>query len=99
MTLGERLQTLREEQGLDQLEVAEAIGSISNTDLSRYEKDKRAPHHKNLVLLAKYFSVTVDYLVGMSDQRQPDPAAGLPEDARKIALEFIDFLQHKYNDD
>ena len=96
MSLGKRLRQLREEKCLSQKELAEIIGTVSNNDLSRYEKGERSPHYKTLIQFANYFEVTLDYLVGRTDIRQPDPTAGLPEEFRNLAYDFINFLKTTY---
>jgi transcriptional regulator with XRE-family HTH domain len=76
MTLGERVKTLRERQGLTQSELAQRCG-IAQATISRLEtgdlKDVQSSVAKRL---ARALGVTVDYLVGMyEDEGQLQPAA------------------------
>ncbi len=64
--LGKRLKELREEQGLTQKQVAQKLNMNSVTYL-HYEKSQREPPLSVLVDMAKFFDVTVDYLLGVSD--------------------------------
>lgn len=64
--LGERLRELRLERGLTQKEVANALGVNSVTYL-HYEKEQREPPLKLLADMARFYGVTVDYLIGISD--------------------------------
>lgn len=96
MSLGDKLRTLREERNLTQIDVADAIIDISNTDLSRYETEERSPHHKILAQLADFYDVSVDYMLGRTELRQIDPLKGLPREIKKIVKEFIEFLHIKY---
>ena len=64
--LGKRLKELREERGLTQKEVAEALGLHSVTYL-HYEKDQREPPLAVLAEMAKFYGTTTDYLIGLSD--------------------------------
>lgn len=62
----ERLKELRNEKGLTQDQLAEATG-LSQSALANWENGKRSPATYAVVILAKYFGVTTDYLLGMSD--------------------------------
>ena len=64
--LGERLKELREESGLTQSEVAKQLGIHSVTYL-HYEKDQREPPLALLADMAKFFKVSVDYLLGLTN--------------------------------
>lgn len=64
--LGTRLKELREEQSLTQKELAIRLGLNSVTYL-HYEKDQRQPPLEILADMAKFFDVTVDYLLGLTD--------------------------------
>lgn len=64
--LGKRLIELRKEKGLTQKEVAEALNLNSVTYL-HYEKDQREPPLATLVAMAKFYDITTDYLLGLSD--------------------------------
>lgn len=65
----ERLKTLRAEKGVRQSELAALIG-VRNTAVSMMESGSRSPSVEVLCALAGYFDVSLDYLVGRSD----DPA-------------------------
>ena len=69
--LCKRLKELRKEKGLTQKNVADYLG-INMRTYQYYEgKDDKAhrPDLETLVILADYFDVTLDYLVGRSDIR------------------------------
>ena len=69
------LKELRTEHGLKRSELARETGINANT-LANYEKGTRQASYETLILLADYFNVTVDYLVGLSDN--PSPPASKP---------------------
>lgn len=69
MSFSERLKELRSSRNLTQKQVYEAIG-MSAIGYQRYEYGEREPAFKQLIALADYFDVSLDYLVGRSD----DPA-------------------------
>lgn len=57
------LAVLRKEQGLSQQKLASDIGLARNT-ICQYESGNRVPDVSTLVLLADYFGVSTDYLLG-----------------------------------
>ena len=62
----ERLKELRIDKGVGQIELAKAI-NVSKGIISLWENDLREPKMSNLIELAKYFEVSIDYLVGVID--------------------------------
>lgn len=62
----ERLKELRLEKGITQDKLAEETG-LSQAALARWENGLRSPAAYALVILAKYFGVTTDYLLGVTD--------------------------------
>ncbi len=64
--LGERLKELREERDLTQRELAEKLG-INGVTYLHYEKDQREPPLSLLADMAKFFDVSVDYLLGLNN--------------------------------
>lgn len=67
-TTGERLKDLRNGRNINI--IAEATG-ISGATLSNYENDKNTDISSyNLKLLAKYYNVSVDYLLGLKEQKR-----------------------------
>lgn len=63
-----KLAELRKENGLTQVALGEQIG-LSYSIISRYEKGRLEPNIATLKKMATYFDVTIDYLVGYSDER------------------------------
>ena len=61
-----RIRDLREDQDLRQVDVAEAIG-IDQRSLSNYETGKNNPDSETVIKLARFFEVSCDYLLGVSD--------------------------------
>ena len=68
--LSERLYSLRKEHGLTQEDAAKELG-ISMKSYCRYEKDEREPSASVLIQMARFYQVSLDYLVGLKDT--PDP--------------------------
>ncbi len=62
----ERLQAMRAEQNLSQQDLAD-ISNLQATAISHYENRTRRPSLSNLSKLAKALDVTVDFLIGHSN--------------------------------
>ncbi|MBE5737291.1 MAG: helix-turn-helix transcriptional regulator [Clostridiales bacterium] len=59
-----RLKELRIEKEIGQVELAKVLG-VSKGVISLWENGLREPGMNSLILLAKYFAVSIDYLVGL----------------------------------
>ena len=62
----ERLKELRIEKGLTQDQLAQETG-ISRSAIGFWENGKKIPLASVIVVLAKYFNVSTDYLLGVVD--------------------------------
>ena len=60
---GKELKQHRETRNLSQIELAKATG-ISQQAISLWEKDLREPSIQNCVLLADFYGVSIDELIG-----------------------------------
>ena len=61
-----RLRELRRAKGISQLKLAMDLNTSQNT-ISRYETGEREPGINELIKLADYFHVSVDYLIGRTN--------------------------------
>ena len=74
LTISERLEDLRKKHGLTLEQLAEAT-KISKSALSKYEnQDFKDISPFNVATLAKFYGVTTDYLLGVSNMERPDDA-------------------------
>lgn len=64
--LGKNLKELRIEKGYTQKQVAEIL-KINSVTYLHYEKEQREPPLSLLADIAKLYDVSVDYLLGLSD--------------------------------
>jgi len=90
MKFKDRLKELRHKKGLTQEQLANAI-DIPGTTVRRWEAIDSPPKRERLELLADFFDVNIDYLLGRTDD--PSPKASLGE--RLKALRNDERLSHQ----
>ncbi len=66
-----RLKELRKEKKVSQYELAKFLG-VTSQAYSYYEREERELGYEALTKLAKYFDVSIDYLLGNSTFYYPD---------------------------
>ena len=62
----DNLKMLRQEKGIGQVKLAKKLG-VSKGIISLWENGLREPNMSSLIQLSKFFNVSIDYLVGLSD--------------------------------
>ena len=89
-----RLKELREEQGLTQNDVAEAI-KTSRTNIGRWEKGENEPAASFVIQLANFFECSTDYLLGRSDdfgsvtvKKEKSPTDNLSAEEKELLENF-----------
>lgn len=96
-TFGERLKSLRIEKDLTQEQLGEHFG-MKKSRISQYELDKRQADDELKKLFADYFNVSIDYLIGRSDIRNPynstDKISSSLDDDKELA-EFWNVLKER----
>ena len=65
-----RLRDLREDADLNQTQVAKFLG-MSQTGYSKYETAENDIPTQVLIKLAKFYHTSTDYILGVSDRREP----------------------------
>ncbi len=100
--IGERLFTLRKKAKLSQEELGEIL-KINKHSVSAYEKEKNQPSDEIKIRIANYFHVSVDYLLGLTDNPLPYSAQNfypLPKDLPREALDelksYMEYIITKY---
>lgn len=92
----QNLKALRESLGMTQAEFGKSIGLAKST-YSNYETGEREPKSDFWMNIAQQYGVTIDYLMGFSDEPQQyaenKKAPPLSDGARKIANDY-DRLDH-----
>ena len=64
----ERIRNLREDKDLTQKDIATLL-NISQRAYSHYENGSRSMPVEYLVALCKFYNVTADYLLGLTDKK------------------------------
>ena len=67
-----RLKDMREDKDLTQEQCAQ-IAYISKNSYIRYEKGERIPPLDVMILFAKFYNVSLDYLAGIINDKKPLP--------------------------
>ena len=68
--LYKHIRDLREDADLTQQQIAKLL-NISQTTYSRYESGTLDIPSLSLITLAKFYKTSVDYLLGLTNQRKP----------------------------
>lgn len=88
MNFNVRLKQLRQKHKLTQSELADILG-LKPTAISNYESQRNEPSFDKLMALSKYFDVSCDYLLGISDAYLPVGGEVLDKDI----VEFFELYQ------
>jgi transcriptional regulator with XRE-family HTH domain len=67
-----RLKELRKKRHLSQITLAMDLNMNQNS-ISRYENGEREADYATLIAIADYFHVSVDYLLGRTDDPKMNP--------------------------
>lgn len=108
MTLSEKLKKLRKDKKLTQAQLATIIG-VERSSIGKYETGT-TPSMDILAIIAEYFNVTVDYLLGLSYEHTSSPTsngtwipvlgkvqAGIPVEAVQDVIDYEDISQISKN--
>lgn len=105
-----RIKILREEKKIYQKDLAKLL-NVSVPAINYYENEKRAMDTKTASILANYFDVSIDYLLGKSNVRNYDKdeqefrfayhkeMEGLTEEEIADALRFYKEMKKKVKGD
>lgn len=66
-----RLKELRTEKHISQAELATNL-NLSNRTISMYEQGNSEPNVETLINIANFFNVSTDYLIGITNSKDPD---------------------------
>ncbi len=93
LTIQERLKDLRVERGFT-LEQLEQQTGISKSALGSYEANDKDISHTSIMILAKFYGVSTDYLLGLTESKH-HPNADLAE--LHLSDDMIGLLKGRQN--
>lgn len=67
-----RIRDLREDKDISQAKLAQILG-MSQTGYSKYETGENDVPTNILIKLARYHETSVDYILGLTNQKKPYP--------------------------
>lgn len=90
MQIGDRILRLLQNKRITQKQLAEQL-NISYSTLNGYVNNNREPDYSTIIDIAKFFDVSVDYLVGALGSRQMDDLSG-------DELKLVELFRFLYDD-
>lgn len=93
-SIGQRLVKLRKLKNLNQKEAAKLIGT-TNTNLSRYESNKRVPNESMLSLLADFYHVHPSYIMFGEDRHYLNFLSDVTEEEARLLNEYLKEIRKK----
>lgn len=96
-----RIKELRIEKGLTQSQLAELLG-VNQTAAGKYERGELEPNFSTLIKLSQIFEVSIDFLIGHSDDlgvisisSQKEKPAELSPDGKEL-LDIYNSLESEH---
>lgn len=90
----ERLENLLKEQKIGKMKMLSDL-SLGKNQFNYWKKTGTIPNGFTVELIASYLGTTVDYLLGKTDVKDPEPPTDLSEDEK----ELLGLLQQLNEDD
>lgn len=97
--LSERIKLLREEANMSKSELAQQL-NIGISSVSQYENSDRVPSDEVKINICKLFDVSLDYLMGLSNIRNPyvfftlsDTLKDLTQEEINEVIKYIIFIK------
>lgn len=82
-----RLKELREQRRLNQEGLAMEL-NVSQSTISAYEIGEKTPDLETLISIANFFSVSLDYITGLSDVKQQIRKSDLTSDELEYLYKY-----------
>ncbi|HJI57636.1 MAG TPA: helix-turn-helix domain-containing protein [Oscillospiraceae bacterium] len=89
---GNRLKTLRIKKKLTQQQLADLLG-LTKSVISAYENGLRYPAYDVLIIIARIFKVSTDFLLGVEIKREID-TSGLTDEQVEALIVLIDTIRN-----
>lgn len=92
--IGGRIKHLRKQKDVLQIDIAQYL-EISRTTYSGYERGEIIPPYSKMLKMAEYFDVTVDYIMGVTnDIKSENSFKDIPD-----IIEQLTIIQDELSDD
>lgn len=88
--LAERLKKLRELNDISQNALSKEL-NITRATINAWEMGISYPNAQSLILLSRYFNVTVDYLLGIDERAMLD-ISGLNQQEQQLISKMVQYL-------
>ena len=90
--MANRFRELRESRGLNQTQVGE-LANVAQSAVSKWERGESEPPQGTLRILADFYGVSIDYLLGREPEteRAPDTAEAVSEALTEKEKEFLTY--------
>lgn len=98
MNIADRIQSLRKQKGMSQIELADAIG-VSRQAVSKWESEQAIPDLDKIVAMSEIFGTTTDYLLkGIEPLENEGNVANAPKPktSKEDSLALAEKLTHEY---
>jgi transcriptional regulator with XRE-family HTH domain len=82
-----RIKELRESKRMNQQGMS-FVCNVSQAMISKYELGQAEPDIQTLITIAQYFSVSVDYLIGVSDDKMPINTATMSGEEKELLYDY-----------
>jgi transcriptional regulator with XRE-family HTH domain len=100
--IGVRLKSLRKNRGMTQKDLADILG-VQKSTISQYETNVNSPSDEIKILMARFFNVSLDYLIGVIDTEITfysedyfwKISEDTPEEDKKLIRNFIEFADYR----
>ncbi|OME12786.1 helix-turn-helix domain-containing protein [Paenibacillus odorifer] len=79
----ERLKELREERRYSQKKLSEML-NLSQPYYGRFERSTGEPNLQTLIKLSKILNVSVDYLLGLTDEQKMEEITSIKDDSNVV---------------
>ena len=93
MTLNENIRQLRITRNLSQVDLAKALG-VTKQSISNWENNNIQPSIDMLIHLAKFFSVSTDYLLGLEQRKYIEISGLTDQQLAHISAIINDIIGH-----
>lgn len=90
--IGQIIRELRREMDCTQNKLADVLG-VTQDSISLWENDKRIPDTQYIIEMAKFFDVTTDYLLGITDEYKSVRFGEENKREKALTNEEIELLQ------